>query len=165
MAENKLAQNAQPEQTAAIAQNAPREVDSREINERPKQWMPPELLPEPDKQAGYAYRWVRISTMNAADPRNFSAKLREGWEPVTLEEQPKFKLLADPNCRVPNGIEIGGLLLCKTPLEFVEQRNAYYRDQSEAQTQAVDQTLMRQSDPRMPLFNERKTEVSFGKGK
>ena len=142
-----------------------REVENREFNERPKQWMPPELLPEPDKQAGYAYRWVRISTMNAADPRNFSAKLREGWEPVTLEEQPKFKLLADPNCRVPNGIEIGGLLLCKTPLEFVDQRNKYYREQSEAQSQAVDQTLMRQSDPRMPLFNERKTEVSFGKGK
>ena len=142
-----------------------REMETREIVERPKQWMPPELLPEPDKQAGYAYRWVRISTMNAADPRNFSAKLREGWEPVTLEEQPKFKLLADPNCRVPNGIEIGGLLLCKTPLEFVDQRNKYYREQSEAQSQAVDQTLMRQSDPRMPLFNERKTEVSFGKGK
>jgi len=165
MAENKIMQTAQPEQTAQTAQNAPREVDNREFTERPKQWMPPELLPEPDKQAGYAYRWIRVSTLNAADPRNLSAKLREGWEPVTVEEQPKFKLLADPNSRFKDSIEIGGLLLCKTPIDFVEQRNAYYRDQSEAQTQAVDQTLMRQSDPRMPLFNERKTEVSFGKGK
>jgi hypothetical protein len=141
-----------------------RDIDNRELNERPKQWQQPELLPEPDKQAGYAYRWIRVSTLNNADPRNLSAKLREGWEPVSLEEQPKFKLLADPNSRYKDNIEIGGLLLCKTPVEFVQQRNEHYAKQSDMQTQAVDQTLMRQSDPRMPLFNERKTTTSFGKG-
>jgi hypothetical protein len=141
-----------------------REVDNREFSERPKQWMPAELLPEPDKQAGYAYRWVRTSTLNSADPRNLSAKLREGWEPVALEEQPKFQLLVDPNSRFKDNIEIGGLLLCKTPEEFVKQRNAYYAKQSDAQTEAVDNNLMRQSDPRMPLFNERKSTTSFGKG-
>jgi hypothetical protein len=142
-----------------------RELETREFAERPKQWMPPELLPEPDKQAGYAYRWIRTSTMNQADPRNLSAKLREGWEPVMLEEQPQFKLLVDPQSRFKDNIEIGGLLLCKTPLEFVDQRNKYYSDQADAQMEAVDNNLMRQNDPRMPLFNERKTEVSrFGKG-
>jgi len=141
-----------------------REVDNREFSERPKQWMPAELLPEPDKQAGYAYRWVRTSTLNNADPRNLSAKLREGWEPVMLEEQPKFQLLVDPGSRFKDNIEIGGLLLCKTPVEFVQQRNAYYAKQSDAQTEAVDNNLMRQSDPRMPLFNERKSTTSFGKG-
>lgn len=141
-----------------------RDIDNREFNERPKQWTQPELLPEPDKEAGYAYRWIRVSTLNSADPRNLSAKLREGWEPVRLEEQPKFKLLADPNSRYKDNVEIGGLLLCKTPVEFVQQRNEHYAKQSDMQTQAVDQTLMRQSDPRMPLFNERKTTTSFGKG-
>jgi hypothetical protein len=100
-----------------------RELETRELVERPKQWMPADLLPEPDKQAGFAYRWIRVSTLNNADPRNLSAKLREGWEPVRIEEQPKFKLLADPNSRYKDNIEIGGLLLCKTPKEFVEQRN------------------------------------------
>ena len=142
-----------------------RELDTRNTVERPQHWAPPELLPEPDKQAGYAYRWIRVSSLNNADPRNLSAKLREGWEPVKLEEQPKFQMLADPNSRFKDNIEIGGLLLCKTPIEFVEQRNKYYRDQAQAQTESVDNTLMRQSDPRMPLFNERKSEVSFGKGK
>ena len=141
-----------------------REVDTRELNERPKQWQLPELLPEPDKQAGYSYRWIRVSTLNAADPRNLSAKMREGWEPVRLEEQPKFQLLADPNSRFKDNIEIGGLLLCKTPTEFVEQRNAYFSKQSQNQTEAVDNNLMRQSDPRMPLFNERKSSTSFGNG-
>lgn len=141
-----------------------REVSNREFAERPKQWMPPELLPEPDKQAGFAYRWVRVSMLNAADPRNVAAKLREGWEPVRLEEQPKFKLLVDPNSRYKDNVEVGGLLLCKCPEEFVGQRNEYYRKKNEEQIQAVDQTLMRQNDPRMPLFNERKSSTSFGKG-
>ena len=141
-----------------------RELESRSLQERPKQWQQPELLPEPDRQPGYAYRWIRVSTLNNADPRNISAKLREGWEPVTVEEQPKFKLLVDPNSRFKDNIEIGGLLLCKTPVEFVKQRNDYYAQQTQAQTEAVDNNLMRQSDPRMPLFKERKSSTSFGKG-
>ena len=148
MAENKLA----------------RELQTREQQERPKQWAPPELLPEPDKQAGYAYRWIRVSMLNQADPRNVSAKIREGWEPVKIEEQPKFSLLVDPNSRFKDCIEIGGLLLCKTPIEFVDQRNKYYSDQTRAQTEAVDNNLMRQSDSRMPIFKEGRSEVSFGKG-
>ena len=141
-----------------------RELESRATSERPKQWMPPELLPEPDKQAGFAYRWIRVSTLNNADPRNLSAKLREGWEPVKIEEQPKFKLLIDPNSRFKDNIEVGGLLLCKTPIEFVQQRNEYYQRQTQAQTEAVDNNFMRQSDARMPLYKERKSTTSFGKG-
>ena len=141
-----------------------RELDTREISERPKQWAPAELLPEPDKQAGYAYRWIRTSTLNQADPRNLSGKLREGWEPVAIEEQPKFQLLVDPNSRFKDNIEIGGLLLCKTREEFVEQRNTHYIRQANAQMEAVDNNLMSQSDPRMPLFKEKKSTVSFGKG-
>lgn len=142
-----------------------RELENRTMQERPKQWQQPELLPEPDKQPGYAYRWIRISTLNQADPRNLSAKLREGWEPVRAEEQPKFQLLIDPNSRYKDNIEIGGLLLCKTPSEFVEQRNKFYSDQANAQMKAVENTLMRQSDPRMPLYNDSKVETSrFGKG-
>jgi len=142
----------------------PREIETRQQSVRPEAWKPPELLPEPDKQAGFAYRWIRVSTLNNADPRNLSAKLREGWEPVRAEEQPKFQLLIDPNSRFKDNIEIGGLLLCKTPDEFVRQRNEYYKVQGDQQMEAVDNTLMRQSDPRMPLFNERKTTDSFGKG-
>jgi hypothetical protein len=140
----------------------PREVSNRQQEERPKAWTPPELLPEPDKQAGYAYRWIRTSMMNAADPRNVSSKLREGWEPVTIEEQPKFRLLADPDSRFKGSIEIGGLLLCKAPEEMVEQRAKYEADQTAAQADAVDNSFMRQNDARMPLFSEKKSTVTFG---
>lgn len=141
-----------------------RELKTRAVSERPQQWMPAELLPEPDKEAGFAYRWIRVATLNNADPRNLSSKMREGWEPVRIEEQPKFQLLVDPNSRYKDNIEIGGLLLCKTPQEFVDQRNAHFAKQTQSQTDAVDNNLMRQSDPRMPLFKENKSTTSFGRG-
>ena len=141
-----------------------REITNRTSQERPKQWQQAELLPEPDKDPGFAYRWIRVSTLDKADPRNLSAKLREGWEVVSVEEQPKFKLLVDPNSRFKDSIEIGGLLLCKTPSEFVGQRTKHFADMTRAQEEAVDNNLMRQSDARMPIFNERKSSTSFGKG-
>jgi hypothetical protein len=141
-----------------------REITNRTTQERPKQWQQAELLPEPDKAPGFAYRWIRVSTLNNADPRNLSAKLREGWEVVSVEEQPKFQLLVDPNSRFKDSIEIGGLLLCKTPSEFVQQRTKHFADMTQAQADAVDNNLMRQSDARMPIFNERKSTTSFGKG-
>jgi len=141
-----------------------RELETRTIQERPKQWQQPELLPEPNKEVGYSYRWIRVSTYNTADPRSLSSKVREGWEPVPIEEQPQFRLLADPNSRFKENIEIGGLLLCKTPTDFVVQRNAFFTRQTQAQTDAVDNNFMRQSDARMPLFKESKSSSSFGKG-
>lgn len=141
-----------------------RELETRTQQERPKQWAPAETLPEPDKEPGFAYRWIRVSTLNQTDPRNLSGKLREGWEPVKVSEQPKFQLLVDSNSRFKENIEIGGLLLCKTPSEFVDQRSAYFNNQTQAQTQAIDNSFMRENDPRMPLFAERQSKTSFGKG-
>ena len=141
-----------------------REITNRTSQERPKQWQQAELLPEPDKTPGYAYRWIRVSTLDKADSRNLSGKVREGWEVVSVEEQPKFQLLVDPNSRFKDSIEIGGLLLCKTPSEFVGQRVKHFADMTRAQEEAVDNNLMRQSDARMPIFNERKSSTTFGKG-
>ena len=148
-----------------MAENrTPRNVDTRVQAERPKQWKPAELLPEPDKLPGYAYRWIRVGLQGTSDPRNYSAKLREGWEPVKIEEQPQFQLLVDEGSRFKDGIEVGGLLLCKTPIEFVEQRNNHYLKQSEDQILSVDNNLMRQNDPRMPLFKESKSSTSKSGG-
>jgi hypothetical protein len=90
--------------------------------------------------------------------------MREGYEPVSIEEQPKFKLLIDRNSQFAGNIEIGGLLLCKAPIEMVEARAQYYEKMTRAQAEAVDNSLMRQSDARMPIFQERKSSTSFGKG-
>ena len=141
-----------------------RELDTREKAERPKQWMPPQLLPDPTPEPGYAFRWIRISTLNKSDATNLSSKLREGWEPVKASDHPEIRLFGSANGQFPDSVEVGGLLLCKTPVEFTEQRNAYYSKQAEAQMQSVDNTFMRENDPRMPMFKERSSKVTFGKG-
>jgi hypothetical protein len=141
-----------------------RELETREVMERPKQWMPPQLLPDPTPEPGYAYRWIRISTLNKADATNLSSKLREGWEPVKASDHPEIRVYGTTNGQFPDSVEVGGLLLCKTPVEFTEQRDAYYRQQAEAQMQSVDNTFMRENDPRMPMFKERSSKVTFGKG-
>lgn len=141
-----------------------RQTASREADARPAKWMPPQLLPDPHPEPGYAFRWIRIAMMNDDDPRNISAKLREGWEPVKASDHPEVKLFGSANGRFPDSIEVGGLLLCKTPAEFVDQRNAYYNNQAESQMQSVDSSYMRENDPRMPMFKERKSTVTFGKG-
>lgn len=132
--------------------------------ERPKQWMPPQLLPDPNPEEGYAFRWIRISSLGKDDTTNISGKLHEGWEPVRASDHPEIRLFGSSNGKFPDSIEVGGLLLCKTPLEFTEQRNSYYRQQAEAQMNSVDNTYMRENDPRMPMFKERKSTVTFGKG-
>ncbi len=141
-----------------------RELESREIQERPKQWARAELLPEPDKLPGMAYRWIRVAINDKADPRNITAMRREGWEPVPIEEQPDMQLLVDPESRFKHNIEIGGLLLCKAPKDYMQGRVKHFGHVTQQQADAVDNSLMRQSDPRMPLFNERKSSTSFGKG-
>ena len=143
----------------------PRDLEVRAKAERPKQWMPPELLPSPNPEPGYEFRWIRVSTLNNPDPMNISSKLREGWEPVKASEHPEIQLMnTGDKPRFPDSIEIGGLILCKTPVEFVDQRNEYYQKQTDSQMQSVDNNFMRESDARMPLFRERRSEVKFGRG-
>ena len=98
------------------------------------------------------------------DARNISSKFREGWEPVKASDHPEAQVFPEPNSRFKDAIEVGGLILCKTPVEFTEQRNEYYRDQADSQMSSVDNSFMRDSDARMPLFNERKSTVTRGRG-
>lgn len=142
-----------------------RELDKREHTERVKSWAPPTLLPTPQPQDGYKFRWIRISTMNQPDATNISGKLREGWEPVRAVDHPELHLMSNDRAdQYKDNVVVGGLMLCKTPVDLVEQRNAYYQQQTDNQTQSVDNHFMRQNDPRMPLYSERKSSVSFGKG-
>jgi hypothetical protein len=142
-----------------------RELDTRETTQRVKQWTQPQGLPTPQPEEGYSFRWVRTALLGQFDPTNTSAKFREGWEPVKVESQPQMFAFADPNSRFKGNIEIGGLLLCKIPKEFMEQRAAFYKKASDDQVQAVDNSFMQQNDARMPLFKDNRSSVTFGSGK
>ena len=143
---------------------APREADSRTVSYRPQSWRAPDALPNPDDRPGWKHRWVRLSTLGEADPGNISSKLREGYEPCKAEEYPELMMHATTEGRFRGGIEMGGLLLCRIPEEFMEQRAEYYANQNKAQVNSVDNNFLRDSDPRMPLFSEKQTKVTFGSG-
>jgi len=141
-----------------------RELDTREKTARKKAWLKPEVLPSPTEEPGYAFRWIRVSTQGNVDATNVSSKLREGWEPVRAEDHPEITMVTTEQERFKDNVVIGGLMLCKAPEELVGERTDYYDNQTNSQMQAVDNNFMRENDPRMPLFNDRKTKVTFGKG-
>lgn len=141
-----------------------RTSEGRETTQRNSTWVPQQLLPEPTPIPGYTFRWVRTAIMGQFDPTNTSAKLREGFEPCKAEDHPELMLYNDPNSRFKGNVEIGGLMLCKIPTDVLEQRSEWFANQSKLQVDSVDNNFMRSSDPRMPLFNERKSSVSFGRG-
>tara|TARA_R110000772_G_scaffold9768_1_gene31845 strand:- start:44 stop:502 length:459 start_codon:yes stop_codon:yes gene_type:complete len=142
-----------------------RELDDRTATfQRPESWRPPEVLPMPDERPGWKHRYIRLSTMGVADASNISSKLREGYEPCKAEDYPELMMHATTEGRFIGGIEVGGLLLCRIPEEFLKQRAAHYERASKAQVESVDNNFLRENDPRMPLFSEKKTKVSFGSG-
>jgi hypothetical protein len=152
------------EQQAQPQNRLKREMDARQVMARPEDWRPPELLPSPDHRPGWSHRWVRISAMGAADATNISSKFREGYEPCKADDYPELMMHAPTEGRFKGNVEVGGLLLCRIPEEFMVQRADHYARQNKAQMESVDNNFLRESDPRMPLFSEKKTKVSFGSG-
>lgn len=143
---------------------ADRDTGTREAETRAKSWAPPSTLPDPKPAPGWKYRWIRTSMLGNADLQNVSVRMREGWEPVPSEEVPELRLRTDPKSEFKGNIEVGGLLLCKAPVEMAEGRQRYYEDLAAKQLQSVDNNLMREQDSRMPVLNpERRTRVTFGR--
>ena len=141
-----------------------RELETQEKTTRKKAWTRPEMLPSPNPEPGYEFHWVRVSTQGKVDATNVSSKIREGWNPVKAEDHPEITLVTVEQDRFKDNVVIGGLMLCKAPAELIAERSAYYDEQTQSQMRSVDNNLMRENDPRMPLFNERKTKVTFGNG-
>lgn len=153
--------------TNGTQDRSPRDAQTRAKAARRKSWQAPELLPSPEPQDGWVYHWVRVATLGVTDPSNISSKLREGWEPVKAADHPELEIHTGgvvENSKFKDNVVMGGLMLCKAPVELVEERTEYYTTQTQSQMQAVDNNLMRENDPRMPIFHDRKTKVTFGQG-
>lgn len=142
---------------------AGRETETRVASERPNRWRPPQLLPDLTPEPGYVFRWIRVSMMGQDDPKNISTSFAEGWEPVKASQHPEVRLFSVGQSRFPDSIEIGGLLACKIPAEFMEQRAAHFQEKTEREAHAVDNNFMRENDPRMPLFKDRQSSSTFGR--
>jgi hypothetical protein len=141
-----------------------RDQETREKTVATRSWEQPDILPKPTPQPGYRFKWVRIATLGQTDARNISSKIREGWEPCKAADHPEITMVVVESEKFKDNIVIGGLMLCKMPEEMVLQRKSHFEEVTKNQMSAVDNNLMRESDARMPIFNDRKSNVTFGKG-
>jgi hypothetical protein len=120
------------------------------------------MLPDPQPQDGYKFKWVRTATRNVDDKTNVQKRLREGWEPVDAADHPE--MIQGLGIQQEHGrVEVGGLILCKMPEEMVEQRNAYYQKRASAELDSAEQGYMRDSDERMRKVVEKKRQRMFGR--
>ena len=136
----------------------PRDLVSREKTARAV-YVPPTSLPDPTPEPGVVFRWIATHVLGQADPTNVSRKMREGWEPVKAVDHPELQLFGNA---ATGNVEIGGLMLCKMSKEQADARDAYYANQAQNQMDSVDNHFMRNNDPRMPLFSDRKSSTSRG---
>ena len=143
----------------------PRENATRETETRRKPWAPPSRLAAPEAPAGYVHRWIRTAMRGEDDKMNVNTKLREGWEPVRKDEYPDYEAPTIDEGRFEGVIGQGGLMLCRIPVETAQERSAYYGTRTREQMVAVDQDLMKDQHPSMPITNSRQSRVSFGGSK
>lgn len=140
----------------------PRAQKTREKTERPTNWKPPSILDAPPAPAGFIHRWIRTEILGQDDKPNFTKRLREGYEPVRADEYPDFECAVIDEGRFNGVIGIGGLILARLPVEVAESRTQYFAQKTSGQMTAVDQDLMREEHPSMPISRERSSKVAFG---
>ena len=140
----------------------PRASETRETETRRKPWAPPSHLSAPPAPDGFVHRWIRVSMRGEEDKMNVNSKLREGWEPVRKDEYPEYEAPTIDGGRYEGIIGQGGLMLCRIPEETVAERTAYYGGRTREQMTAVDQDLMKEQHPSMPIQNNRQSRVTFG---
>ena len=136
---------------------------------RNKPWTPPSSLDAPPAPKGFVHRWIRTEFMGQEDTGNVSKKLREGWEFVRAEEN-KNNLGDHDYPVIRKGqyqglIGVGGLVLARIPEEIVEQRKQYFQNITADQVKAVDNDILREQRPEMPVNINRQSRVTFGGGR
>ena len=142
-----------------------RASQTRTKAEAPKTWTPPSSLDAPPAPDGFRHRWIRVEVLGFDDTKNMSGKLREGWELVRADEYPDQDYPSLVTGKYSGVIGVGGLVLARIPEEIAQQREAYYRDQTKSRDDAVNNDILKEQHPSMPINQERQTRVTFGGSK
>jgi hypothetical protein len=143
-----------------------RESETRNTEKKPSSWAPPSSLDAPPAPQGYAHRWIRTSVAGFEDTANVTKKFREGWEFVRAEEIKnssdihKYPVIRQG--QYEGCIGIGGLVLARIPEEILKSRAEYFDRITQDQMNAVDNDLMKEQRPEMPINIDRQSRVSFG---
>ena len=143
-----------------------KKIDSRasqtKVKEQKKVWTPPSSLDAPPAPDGFKHRWIRAESMGFDDSSNMSAKLRSGFELVRADEYSEIDYPTVNDGKYKGVIGVGGLLLARIPNEIVKSREEYFKQQTQDRNDAIDNDLMKEQHPSMPINNDRQTRVTFG---
>ena len=144
---------------------ASRASTTRAKTEKPKVWTPPSTLDAPPAPDGYVHRWIRAEVMGYDDSKNIAASLRSGWELVRADEYPGDEYPSINDGKYAGVIGVGGLVLARLPKELAKQRDEYFKKLNADRNEALENDLMKEQHPSMPINQERQTRVTFGGAK
>ena len=140
-----------------------RTTETREKTTRRTPWKPPSSLDAPPAPEGYVHRWIRTSIMGSDDTKNLSARLREGFDLVRADEYPDFYAPTIQDGKHAGVIGVGGLVLARFTVESLAEWNAFFAAKTEDQQEAIDNDMLREQHPSMPISKpDRQSRVTFG---
>jgi hypothetical protein len=142
-----------------------RASQTREKTSQKKVWSPPSSLDAPPAPAGFTHRWIRAETLGFHDTKNVAGRIRSGYELVRSDEYPDSDYPQVEDGKYKGVIGVGGLVLARVPEEIAKQRTDYYTQQAADNVEAVDNDLMKEQHPSMPINIDRQTRVTFGGSK
>jgi hypothetical protein len=98
------------------------------------------------------------------DSKNVMARLREGWVPVRADEYPDFDSPVVNDGKFEGVIGVGGLILCRIPVETIQERSEYFASKTQNQMDAVDNDMMKEgTHPSMSINRpDRQSRVTIG---
>ena len=139
-----------------------RASQTREKTSQKKVWTPPSSLDAPPAPDGYQHRWIRAETMGFDDTKNMAGRLRSGYELVRADAYPGSQYPTVTEGKYKGVIGVGGLLLAKVPIEIVKSREEYFNNMTQDANDAIENDLMKEQHPGMPINAERQSRVTFG---
>ena len=139
-----------------------RASQSRDKSKRPQTWTPPSSLDAPPAPDGYRHRWVRTEVLGFDDTKNMSGKMRSGFELVRADEYPDSQYPQMKDGKYAGVIGVGGLVLARIPEEIAKSREDWFKKQTQAKDEAINNDLMKEQHSSMPINAERQSRVTFG---
>jgi len=140
----------------------PRASESRSNDIRPQTWTPPSALDSPPAPQGFRHRWLRTEVLGFEDTKNMAGKLRSGWELVRADEYPDRHYDSYSEGKYAGVIGGGGLVLARIPEEIAKARDEYFKKQTQDRDEAVNNDLLKEQHPSMPINSDRQSRVTFG---
>ena len=142
-----------------------RASQTRAKTEKPKVWTPPSSLDAPPAPDGYRHRWIRAESMGQDDSKNITGKLRSGWEFVRADEYPNEDYPSIDSGKYAGVIGVGGLVLARISEELAQSREEYFKKVTQDRNDAIENDVLKEQHPSMPINQDRQTRVTFGGSK